>query len=207
MLDDWDELAPAQKAAPSKAPVRVGVSIIGRHGSARMAVYVRTAVLDELGGRARRYRASLGKGGNRTLLRIAQGDDAPFEATELGTAKGGGTWRILLPPNERVPNCKVLPVDVKYEVRKKGELLITLPSWAWDDREREKVQKQAAAAGAATVAAAHGLRPDDAISKLLAVETRERLCEMAREAGKKPNAFAADLITTIVEEDGEAEAA
>lgn len=204
MTDEWDELLPVKQQQAAKEPVRVGVTLVGRQRAPRLAVYVRGAILAELGGRAMRYRLSLGKGATRHMIRVVQDDAGPFEACELGKHKGGGVFRLLLPPIERIPACRIAALGAKYEVAKKRHLLITLPPWAWDDNEKRRAEKQLGSAR--PIAEADALKPIDAIAKLLDAATRERLSAMAVEAGKPVNRFAAELITSVVEEDAVADA-
>lgn len=136
----WDELAPPEKGAKSAAPVRVGMFQI-RGGEPRLVVLMRREVIDLVAGGVRRFKVALGKVENRHLLRIQQADDGPFEAGEMGTAKGGGTFRILLAPNDRFPCCRIKAQEVPFKHDKVGKaLLITLPSWAWDDRIKRDME-------------------------------------------------------------------
>jgi hypothetical protein len=118
----------------------------GKNVQARLSLYIRADVLGLIGGGAKKFRLSLGRGANKHLLRVQQEEGAPFVAVEVGKAKGGGTFRLMLPPTEQFPDARVPPQGVTYE-HKKGEraLLITMPAWAWNNAVKADMEKRRAA--------------------------------------------------------------
>lgn len=140
----FEELSAPIKAAPAKAPVKIGMIKIGRNSTPRLTVVIRREVLDLLGGKSRRYRVAVGKAENAHWLRIVQADDGVFEAQELGIAKGGGVFRLRMGDHERFPSCALPLQETDYKHEKVGKcLLIGLPSWAWDANRRAEVEKAA----------------------------------------------------------------
>lgn len=140
----FEELAPPEKRVTAKAPVKVGMIKIGRNSAPRLTVIIRREVLDLLGGKSRRYRVAIGKADDAHWLRLVQADDGPFEATELGIAKGGGVFRFRLGDHDKLPECFVPMQETNFEHQKVGKcLLIGLPSWAWDAKRRAELEQQA----------------------------------------------------------------
>lgn len=144
----WEELAPPPpKAAAAKSePVRV--SMAGRRDSdPYLAIAISRDVIDLLGTAGRHYLIDLGSGEQRHLLRIRRDERGPFEARETKnpkTGEGSGTFRLRLPPLDRFPLCTVKAHGASYEYDKAQKaLLITLPSWAWDDGSKARVEELA----------------------------------------------------------------
>lgn len=135
----WQELEPDTKAAPPKAPVRVGL-FKPRGARARMVVLVETVILEGLGGRAMRYRVQAGNGTEGHQIRIVQDDAGRFEAANCGRAEAGKRTtyqRIRLPKMDRFPDQTMPMEKADFSVDKQARALtIDLPAWAWHRRPR-----------------------------------------------------------------------
>lgn len=141
----FEELAPPVKRAPTKADVRIGMSVMGRGDAVtpKLTVVLREHVLDLLGGKSRRYRVAIGTTEDAHWLRIVQADDGSFEAQELGIAKGGGVFRIRTGAHDRLPACIIPLQETNYRHDKVGKcLLVGLPSWAWDARRKKELEAE-----------------------------------------------------------------
>lgn len=145
----WEEIVPPLKGATATAAVRVGMTCLRKTAAPRLFVLLRASVLGVLEGVAGRYRVDVGSVEHRHLLRIRADDSGPFGAVQLGRKAGDGeaTMRLILPPAERFPMCSVKAQEVEWKHDKVGKcLLVTLPSWAWDEAQKRDVEKRAAAA-------------------------------------------------------------
>lgn len=141
----FEELKPLPKPAKTSAPVRVGVRAVANSVKpSRLTVLLKDQVLAKLPGGGRRYCVGLGKGEDRHLLKIRPDDDAGlFQATELKARGNTGTFRIMLPPNDRWPICKVPMREVAFEIDTKSKaIVITLPDWAWEPAAKADIEKR-----------------------------------------------------------------
>lgn len=97
MSDDWFDLEPASKPVAQQAPVRFGYAKAGK-GTMRGRVLIRAAVLAPLDMKSWRVDVKIGGGARLGRLAIVPNPAGKFELTEMGIAKGGGTYRLMLPP-------------------------------------------------------------------------------------------------------------
>lgn len=152
-MDGWQELEPEAKAAPATAPVRFGLRLMAK-GKARGVLLIRREVVGRLGMATHRVDVRLGTGANTHLLAIVPNDAGRFELLEMGTAKGGGTFRVMLPHVASWPNVDFSTMAVGHDVEAQGKrnvLVVKLPPVCWDAASRERMLK---AMPAALVAAA-----------------------------------------------------
>ncbi|WAC26403.1 hypothetical protein [Ancylobacter sp. SL191] len=144
-MDGWQDLEPEVKAAPVSAPVRFGLRVMAK-GRARGVVLVRREVVTALAMSTHRVDVRLGTGANTHLLAIVPSDSGRFELLEMGTAKGGGTFRVMLPHIDKWPNTNFSVMAVGHEIQEQGKkriLVVKLPPVCWDAATRERALKAA----------------------------------------------------------------
>lgn len=133
--DEWDDLQPAPKAAAVMAPVRFSLKQ-GRGGTWRATVLIRKEVLEKLRATHWRFAVRIGKGGNRHRLAIVPASDGRFELQEVGKAKGGGVYRLFLPPVDSWAEVEMATMAVGHSVAdfrgSQKALFIDLPRPVWD---------------------------------------------------------------------------
>lgn len=141
----WEEIIPAKAGTKASVPARVGMMAI-RGGDPKLFILLRGPLLELLPGKGERFKVDLGTVEHRHLVRIGRVEQGAFGALKMGRAAADGQWtyRISLPFNERFPLCSIPAQEVTFEHDKVGKcLLVTLPSWAWDDRQKREVEARA----------------------------------------------------------------
>lgn len=141
----FETLTPPPKAAKATDPVRVGVRVRGDTAS-RLSIVVKDEVLDKIDKKKKRlFSIGLGKAEDKHLLRITADPSGLFEARAMKLGRSQkGLFNLVLPPNARWPICKVVMSGAAHEVDAKGDaLLITLPSWAWDEASKRTLETDA----------------------------------------------------------------
>lgn len=133
--DEWDDLQPAPKAAAATAPVRFSLKQ-GRGGAWRATVLIRKEVLEKLRLTHWRFAVRIGKGGNRHRLAIVPATDGRFELQGVGKAKGGGVYKLFLPPVDSWAEVEMETMAVTHSVAdfrgSQKALFIDLPKPVWD---------------------------------------------------------------------------
>lgn len=123
----FEELEPQRKGAKPAVPLKMGLSKM-RGARARAYVVFHKPVLEQLGGKAWRYKLAIGKGEDAHHLRITQDDHGAFEATEMR----GGAMIVRLPIIDRFPDQKIPTAECRFSVqREHHRIVIDMPSWAW----------------------------------------------------------------------------
>lgn len=149
MNDEWKDIAPAEKAAPSQEPVRFALQKM-RGGPARAAVLIRRDVIAQTGAEHWRVRVVMGSGAERRhQIAIVSDAEGPFELLEVGKTKGGGTFRVLLPHVADWPDLVVKAMARPYKigrVRGKPAIIVDLPAFCFDQRAREAFEQRAQSA-------------------------------------------------------------
>lgn len=138
---DWTELEPPAKASTAKAPVRFGLQKLGHGGTGRARGYVllSRAVIEQLGLKHFRVAVRVGKGARSHQVAIVPTDDGPFELQELGTAKGGGTYRVRFPVVEQFPDASAPAFERSFKIEREGKrqmIVIDLPAYCFDANAR-----------------------------------------------------------------------
>ena len=141
---DWTDLQPVAKAAPAKVPVRFGLQKLGRgDGPSKGVLLIRRDALAQLDLKHHRVAVRLGKGARSHQIAIVPQDDGPFELQEVGVAKGGGVYRVFLPPIETFPKCTAPMVERPFKIEREGKrqiIVIDLPSFCWDANSRKSFE-------------------------------------------------------------------
>lgn len=147
---DFKKLVSDRPVAASKEPVRVGM-LVQQGSPARPTVHLRADVMmrfckagDKASGDIPAlFDVFIGSASEtRHLLSIGANPEGTFKPTEFGKAKGSLVYRFTLPWSEKYPRCKIVPGGCAYEWRN-DRLLITLPSWLWDERRAREIEKRA----------------------------------------------------------------
>uniref|UniRef100_UPI003BAD4ADE hypothetical protein n=1 Tax=Stappia sp. TaxID=1870903 RepID=UPI003BAD4ADE len=133
--DEWRDLQPMQKAAASREPVRFGLKQM-RSGLWRATVLVRLEVLEKLRLDHWRFAVRVGSGANRARLALVPDRDGAFELQEVGKVKGGGVYRLVLPPVRDWSEVDLKLTGVGHQVTdfqgSRKALFIDLPKPVWD---------------------------------------------------------------------------
>lgn len=144
VLDEWRELEPEQKKAPSTAAVRFGISQF-RGGPRRGRVLIKQEIIDRLQLKTWRVNIRLGSGPNRFRLAIIPDLQGKFELQEVGKIKGGGTWRLQLPCVEAWTDYPLPMAEPDWKVDKifgqTRALFIELPAPLVDEPAFKKWQQ------------------------------------------------------------------
>lgn len=141
----FEALVPVAKAAKATEPVRVGVRVGSETARTRLFVLLKRDLIDQVSKGATTATVELGKSEDRHLLRIKPNGKGDFDLTQMPVSgharKAGATSpvRILLPPNDRWPICKIKAQGASYKVGK-GCIDIELPAWAWDAGEKASAE-------------------------------------------------------------------
>lgn len=146
-MSDWDELIPPAKSGPVKDPVRFSLRKI-RGSRARGVILLTRETVASLGMKTWRVNVRLGKGARAHQIALVPDPDGRFELCELGTAKGGGTFRLTLPVVDRFPDVAspVGPAKWRVEAEAKRQILvIDLPPFCWDAGSRAALVRGRAA--------------------------------------------------------------
>lgn len=141
---DWTELQPVTKGAPVKVPVRFGLQKLGRgDGPAKGVLLIRRDCLAQLDLRHLRVAVRLGKGARAHQIALVPQDDGPFELQEVGVAKGGGIYRLRLPPIDTFPDRAAPLIERPFKIERDGKrqiIVVDLPSFCWDANARKSFE-------------------------------------------------------------------
>lgn len=142
----FEEMIQARRTSVKEPiPCRVGMQARGETAPARMFVCLHVDVLERFG-EAETFRVGVGSAEDRHLIRIAADPAGTFKPGHLPGGRGttARPYRtFLLSPVARFPNCKIALQEVQFEWKAKA-LLITLPTWAWDEAAKRDAERAAA---------------------------------------------------------------
>lgn len=154
----FETLAPPDPNDRPPPMVRIGM-IAGRRrkrgrSASRMQILIRERVLDLLGPNLpHSYVVELGRDhAVRHEIHIRRAKGGPFNASrQPAPGKRSDVLRILLDRHARFPPYRVDPQEVDFRHDEAANrLIVTLPSWAFDATERERLDHQAAVLAART---------------------------------------------------------